>query len=255
MTGRRARDSRALKDRELEVTFEQRAPDDRGLAAEVLDRIEVFGRPDSARSEHRQPRALADDLEQVQVRPPECSVAVNRGAEETGHSRGCAPLGSLSRSDLGGLGPPGGDNASCANVDGDDEAVVERIPILLERARSGEGCGTDDDPRSAGGEQRLRIRDRANSTRGLDPGRRGNLCEAPHDVGSRPTGPRAVQVDDVDQCRARSHEPLEERVRIGLAGDDAVERTTLEPNGHFPEEVERRNHLEADPLLGSVSLC
>ena len=48
----------------------------------------------------------------------------------------------------------------------------------------------------------------------------------------------------MDTRRTRRGEQLDERERISFAGNNAVERTSLEPNGLPSEQVDRGDHFE-----------
>jgi hypothetical protein len=60
---------------------------------------------------------------------------------------------------------------------------------------------------------------------------------------------RSVQIDDVNEARARRDETLDKCNRIGGAHDDTVEPSPLEPDSLLSEHVDRGYHLEAAPAM------
>ena len=195
------------------------------------------------------------DVDQIEIRPFERSVAVDGSAEKTGYTGRGAPLRRLDRGEVGGLGPGGRHDSTFPHVYGHDEPFAERLSVQLECTLSGESRGPDDHPGGTGLQKARCIRERTNAAGCLDERRRRCLREPPYDIRADPTGAGAVQVDDMDESRSRFHHALDERRRVGLARDDAADVTPLEPNGRISQKVDSGNHLETGPSLLSVLLC
>jgi len=144
-------------------------------------------------------------------------------------------------------------NASVADVDGDDQALAELRGEVLERLFVRERGRADDDASCARGEKPLSVRQRADPSGRLYPGRCGGERRASHEVRSNPSSSGAVEVDHVNEHRACITVGLEERDGIGPAVRHRVVITAPEPNGIGTEDVDRgENH---EPAPASVLLC
>jgi hypothetical protein len=114
---------------------EQRAADDGSPATRSLDSGEVGRGPDSARSEHRQTRGAADLAQEIQIRPTEHPVALDRGAQDPRHTGLGAAVRDFHGLEAGVLEPPASRDTPAADVDRDDEPVTELGDELFEGFR------------------------------------------------------------------------------------------------------------------------
>src|ERR687891_321627 len=132
--------------RERKAPLQERAADDRSLAAGRFDGCEVGPRPYASGGKDRQPRTLPHVREQLEIGPREVSVAVDGTAEDARDAGGRAPLRFLLGGHAGPPAPSGGNDISPTDVHGHDEASGEPSRVALERAWLGEPRRPDDDP-------------------------------------------------------------------------------------------------------------
>ena len=238
----------------MTLPLEQRAADDRALEPERGERVEVLLRADAAGGEHRQARAVADALEQVEVRARPSS---RRGRSPCRGAARRPPRRSARRArparQLRHAAPAGDRHAAVAHVDGDDEPLAEGARELGERAGVANAAvptTTRAAPASSSACASATERIPPDACTGVGDGCRGQRAD---ELRPDPAGARAVEVDDVQERRARGGEARAELDRIARAGDDLVE---LAAGAAAPPRPRRRRPPgSAGSRRASVSHC
>jgi TrpR-related protein YerC/YecD len=224
-------------------TVEQRAADDRSLATDRGDRGEVGLGADSACSEQRQTRGVADLAQEIEIRSTEHPVALDRRAQDPRHAGRRATPSDFGRVYAGVLEPPTSCDVTATNVDRDDEPVTELRGESVERFWLRERGGPDNDARGASAEELLGVGQGADPAGSLQLRGSGRLGETGDNVWPDPAAAGAVQVDDVNQSGPRGRESPHQLLRL-RPRRDAAEVSLLEPYGILAEQVDSGKHLE-----------
>ncbi len=221
---------------------EERASRDRSLAAETLEGDEVGGGRDAPCGDDRQ--ADGQHLgEQVEVRPGERAVPRRRRHEQPGHTGLRAAACQLGRAHVRDTRPSVDGDPAVPHVDGDDESVAEPRDRCLdepggERRRPDHHAirpriqGGGRPPRASGSRPRPGAADRQRRDTRVDEIERGGTRE------------RAVEVDEMEPCRAFRGEAARELDGVAALDRDRLAPSLREPNDSPLEHVDGGDDFE-----------
>ena len=223
--------------------------------AHLAQRLQVGQRADAAGDQEAPAHRLGHPPHLVEVEALEHAVAVHVGVDE---ARGAAALhvpdGVLAEH-LGLARPAGHRHVAAAHVHTHQDARGEGGQRLVEQVRVGEGGGAEHHARRAGGQRAADRGDRAQAAAELH-GHRQLARDALHvlEVGGLARA-CAVEVDHVQEARARLHERARGLERIVGVDGLLVEVTLAQPHGLAVADVDRRqeDHWSATKFLSSRS--
>src|SRR5215210_2229744 len=246
----------ALGDREAALV-EGLADDHAGEVdlAQAGERAEVVEVADPARVQEAPAHGLRDVADVVEVGPLEPAVAVDVRVDEGGHAAVAEAADRVAGRHLGRLCPARGGDVAAADVDRDEHARAERGDDRVEEVDVAERRGADDHALGARPQRLADGLEGAQAPAVLH--RHARLARDPAQVLDRLrlAGARAVEVDDVEEPRARLDPRPRGRQRIVVVDGRVLEAALDEAHRPAVEDVDGgiEDHAAATKFASSAS--